>query len=132
LSQNDWKSIARLKVDAVDAAIRQLRGAEAISRLLFGRNIPQILLVHDCAFESLTLNRTLERFRADGVKFVPLDTVLADPAYRLNPNQGFAIGLTLLEQIAAARNIDIDKLEATPYTTDRLNQVCRGQPTPSP
>jgi peptidoglycan/xylan/chitin deacetylase (PgdA/CDA1 family) len=132
LSQNDRKSVARLKADVADAAIRQLRGAEAISRLLFGHNIPQILLLHDCLFESLTLNRTLERLRADGVKFVSLDTVLADPAYRINPNQGSAVGLTLLEQIAAARNIDIDKLEATPYTIDRLNQVCRGQPTLSP
>jgi peptidoglycan/xylan/chitin deacetylase (PgdA/CDA1 family) len=58
---------------------------EAASRGLFGREIPQILLLHDDALNAENLDALLERLERRGYKFVTLDDAMSDPAY-LTPN----------------------------------------------
>jgi peptidoglycan-N-acetylglucosamine deacetylase len=49
---------------------------------LFGREIPQILLIHANAMNAELMPQLLAMFRRRGYRFVTLATVLADPAYR--------------------------------------------------
>ena len=130
LAQHDQKSITWLKAHVVDSAERNLRTSRTLSRQLFGRDIPEILLVHVGAFDAIMLDKILGDFRAHGVKFVTFDEALTDPAYKVNPNFAFKIGLTFLEQVAAARGLDIGDLESTPYTLERLREICKQGPRP--
>jgi peptidoglycan/xylan/chitin deacetylase (PgdA/CDA1 family) len=124
LIQNDGKSIAWLKGHIVDAAVLHLRESNSISKRLFGRRIRQILLIHDGWFDALTLDGIIKRWRALGVRFIPLEAALVDPVYEVNPNLAYDNRLTFLKQIARSRHVDIGDLEDQAYTIDRLSEVC--------
>lgn len=128
-AQGDRESIAWLKDHIVDDAARHLRESEALAKLLFGREIVQILLIHGGAFDAVMLDAILKDFRAKGVTFVALDEALAqEPAYRINPNRAYQGGRTFLEQIAEARKIDADGLADETYSLDGLGQICKQKP----
>lgn len=48
---------------------------------VFGREIPQVLLIHASQLNADYMPRLLEMFRRRGYAFVPLSQALADPAY---------------------------------------------------
>jgi peptidoglycan/xylan/chitin deacetylase (PgdA/CDA1 family) len=125
LAQHDQKSIVRLKRDVLDAAAHALRDATAVARLLFGRDVPHILLIHINAFESLMLEPILKHLRAQGVKFITLDEALRDPVYQIDPKPPYNMGLTFLQQVASARNVDISTVEDAPYTIQWLAGICK-------
>lgn len=122
--QQDGPAIEWLTAHVVESATGSMRAAKAMAARLFGRDIPHVLLVHVGAFDAVTLDAVLQNLRRQGVTFVPLDEALADPAYALNPDHASSIGLTFLEQVAAARVVDISDLQETPYTLERLNGIC--------
>jgi hypothetical protein len=55
--------------------------AEKISPQVFGREIPQTLLIHVNDITADCLDEMLTKFEARGYTFVTLDAVMADPAY---------------------------------------------------
>jgi peptidoglycan/xylan/chitin deacetylase (PgdA/CDA1 family) len=57
--------------------------AELLARELFGREPPQILLLHGNALNADHLDEVLDWFERRGYRFVPLEQALADPAYAL-------------------------------------------------
>lgn len=124
-TQHDEKSIAWLKGHVVEAAESRLRASKEVSELLFRRDIAQILLVHDGAFNAVMLDTILKDFRAKGVELIALDQALADPAYEISPNRAFNGGRTFLEEIAEARDVNIDRFEDVSYTVETLNAVCK-------
>jgi peptidoglycan/xylan/chitin deacetylase (PgdA/CDA1 family) len=54
---------------------------EDASRKLFGREIPQVLLIHDNEINTLCLDALLTKLEGRGYHFVSLDQAMADPAY---------------------------------------------------
>jgi hypothetical protein len=54
---------------------------EGVTRNLFGRDIPQVLLLHDSELNTESLDALLSRIAQRGYKFVSLEEALADPAY---------------------------------------------------
>lgn len=54
---------------------------EGISRSLFHREIPQVLLIHDSELTAECLDELLTNLEKRGYRFVSLDEALADPAY---------------------------------------------------
>jgi peptidoglycan/xylan/chitin deacetylase (PgdA/CDA1 family) len=54
---------------------------EGISRNLFHREIPQILLIHDSELTAECLDALLTNLEQRGYRFISLDQALADPAY---------------------------------------------------
>jgi peptidoglycan/xylan/chitin deacetylase (PgdA/CDA1 family) len=56
--------------------------AERASVELFGREIPQILLVHCNELNALTFRETIARLRKRGYVFITLDEAMADAAYQ--------------------------------------------------
>jgi hypothetical protein len=72
---------ARIKqayIDQVDAGFEY---AEKASIEVFGREIPQILLIHCNELNSVALGDTFARMRARGYTFIPLNEAVADAAY---------------------------------------------------
>jgi len=125
---HDKKPVAWLKGHVVIAAEGCLRASKEISELLFHRDIAQVLLIHDGAFNAVILDTILKDFRAKGVDLITLDQALADPVYKTNPNYAFEAGRTFLEQIAEARHIDVSRFTDTTYTVERLNGICKQAP----
>ena len=56
--------------------------AETVSPQIFGREIPQVLLIHSNDLNADCLDEMLARFAARGYRFVTLDEAMADPAYQ--------------------------------------------------
>ena len=55
---------------------------EALSRDTFGREVPQVLLVHGNRTNADALGEVLDRLAGRGYRFVTLDEALADEAWR--------------------------------------------------
>jgi peptidoglycan/xylan/chitin deacetylase (PgdA/CDA1 family) len=72
------------------------RQAEA----LFGRPIPQVLLLHASRLNSLELDHLVRELRRRGYRFVPLDSALADSAYRSPDRYYGPAGITWLHRWA--------------------------------
>ncbi|MDX1661635.1 MAG: polysaccharide deacetylase family protein [Gemmatimonadota bacterium] len=74
------------KARIVEAYLDQLDTAFAFAERLsvdtFGREIPQVFLIHANALNGAVLDRMVERLRSRGYRFVSLEKALADPAYR--------------------------------------------------
>jgi len=79
--KNDKKLAAKAKKDYFEYTGKVFGYFEEMSRNLFGREIPQVLLLHDSELNSECLDGVLEILEKRGYKFVPLDVALADPAY---------------------------------------------------
>lgn len=62
--------------------------SQRLSDRLFGREIPQVLLLHANALNAAHFDDLARLLRARGYRFVPLDQALGDPAYR-SPDRYF-------------------------------------------
>ena len=79
-----------------------VRTFEAMSEQLFGRQIPQILLIHATALNADTLGQTLSALHGMGYSFITLEKALADPAYRSNARASKQFGPSWLARWARA------------------------------
>ncbi len=70
--------IRQAYVDQVDVGFAY---AEQASVEVFGREIPQILLIHCNELNSVALRDTFARMRARGYEFITLEQAMADEAY---------------------------------------------------
>ncbi len=75
----------RLAEEAKSAYLDHMNAAfdyyETVSRSLFHRDIPQILLIHDSELNAKCLDTALTNLERRGYRFVLLNEALADPAY---------------------------------------------------
>jgi len=88
---------------------------EVASQQLFGREIPQILLIHDNELNSEMLDRLLTVLEQRGYRFVSLDDALNDSAYSSPANFPGNLGTCYL--CWGSRLIDIGKASAYPPST---------------
>ena len=89
----------------VKAARRQLLHAQKLAKLLMGRDIKHILLLHVGEFNTVSLLDVLTAFKAEGVRFISLQTALTDPVYGIDPNLPMPDGRDFLEQLAAMKGV---------------------------
>ena len=82
LQKGDKMLANRLRDAYLDFTIAATEFAEKISPEIFGREIPQVLLIHSNDITSDSLDEILQRFASRGYKFVSLDEVMSDPAYQ--------------------------------------------------
>jgi peptidoglycan-N-acetylglucosamine deacetylase len=71
----------KTKLEYLEYMETVFRYFEGVTQNLFGRDIPQILLLHDSELNTETLDALLSRIQDRGYIFVSLDQALADPAY---------------------------------------------------
>ena len=71
-----------------------------------GRDIKHILLLHVGAFNTVSLLDVLTAFKAEGVRFISLQTALTDPVYGIDPNLPMPDGRDFLEQLAAMKGVE--------------------------
>jgi peptidoglycan/xylan/chitin deacetylase (PgdA/CDA1 family) len=70
----------------IEYSARAFAYSEHLSALLFGRQIPHVLLLHANALNAECFDRLADMMRGRGYSFVTLDEALRDPAYD-SPNR---------------------------------------------
>jgi peptidoglycan/xylan/chitin deacetylase (PgdA/CDA1 family) len=82
VTQKDSKRAEQTKREYLQFAQTEFDYFEEASRKLFGREIPQVFLMHDNEINMETLDELLGILERRGYQFIPIDDALADPAYQ--------------------------------------------------
>ncbi len=105
LAADDATTALRLRRDFVDYIDAKFAFYEDASRRLFGREIPQVLLLHANALNADTMPALLARLAKRGYTFVSLETVLADPAYAHEDGYRGGAGISWMHRWAMAERM---------------------------
>jgi peptidoglycan/xylan/chitin deacetylase (PgdA/CDA1 family) len=133
---DDWQDpYARCMVLHDDAAIQWLRqsylaNAEQFIRvgrqeeqIVFGHEIPNVLLLHETAFTTLMLPELLDMLQRQGFRFAPLKKVMQNRAYSLDPDAALKNGGTLPNQFMDSRHLVYPPFIDEP--SQKLENICR-------
>lgn len=102
-ASGDGKEKLTVTAEYLEHLETSVRVYESMSDQLFGRQIPQILLIHATRLNAETLDSTLSKLRSMGYAFVTLDEALSDEAYRLPANASKQFGPSWLARWARAK-----------------------------
>lgn len=105
IKKNDDHSIEWLKKSYIDQALKSINVAHTQSKLIFQRDIKQILLLHIGVFDALMLDDLLTAFERHHIKLISLTEALQDNAYQVNPNMVRKNTGTFLDQMMIAKKI---------------------------
>ena len=89
-AEGNVKAIDGLKASYLSSARERFIQDDIVSKFVFQREVPKILLLHIGAFGAEMLPILLRMYRDLGVEFIPLSEAVRDAAYNLNP--GTAVG----------------------------------------
>jgi peptidoglycan/xylan/chitin deacetylase (PgdA/CDA1 family) len=82
LRSGDAETAEKVKTAYLEQVDGGFEHAEKASQEVFGREIPQILLIHCNELNSVTLRESIARMRHRGYRFVTLDEATRDEAYQ--------------------------------------------------
>lgn len=120
---HDDAAIAWLKQSYLDNAAEFIRVGREEQQIVFGHEIPNVLLLHATGFTTLMLPKVIDLLRREGFRFVPLKKIEADPAYALDPRAGIPGGGTFPNLFMNARHLPYPPF--TPEPADKLDHLCR-------
>jgi len=82
VQRGDEAEAQRVRAAYLDFTLAATEFAEKISPQIFGREVPQTLLLHANDINADCLDELLQRLIARGYQFITLDEAMADPAYQ--------------------------------------------------
>ena len=103
LMQGNTDRTEWLKTVYLEKAIHSFVEAQRLSRELFGRDIPQIFLVHYSRFTGEIMPELLEGLKAHGARFITLQQAQSDPVYDMDPGVVLPSGENFLAMHMLAR-----------------------------
>ncbi len=113
----DW-----LKQSYLQNAAEFIRLDREEERIAFGREIPNVLLLHETSFTTLMLPDLLNLLRQQGFRFASLKKVERNRAYRHDPQDALKDGGTLPNQYLNFRHLKYPPFTPEPF--DKLNSIC--------
>ena len=123
VEKNDAASIDWLKSSYLATAAEYIALGQSAAKLLYGRDIKHVLLLHIGGFETVMLPQLLNSLKRQGFRLITLPEAEKDPAYKSDPNLAMKDGGTLLDQMLEAKHLDLPPHTEKPY--DQLNALCR-------
>ena len=81
IAKNDTAAIAQLESSYLEAASTDADFRRAMSKALYGHDIPYVLLMHVGAFDARMLPRLLKLYRDKGFTFISIQDAENDPFY---------------------------------------------------
>ena len=108
VQKGDTALAKRLRDAYLELTFAATEFAEKISPQIFGREIPQILLIHSNDINADCLDEMLQRFEARGYKFVTLDKVMSDPAYETKDTYVNRYGPTWFVRWSRSKGLKLD------------------------
>lgn len=121
--KQDAKAIEWLRRSYLETAEAYLDGNREMARLVFGREIDHVLLLHLGAFSSDILPPLLTLLKRKGFEVAPLEVVQRDAAYATDPDAGSRYGGTLLEQWMDVKKLPYPSIPKKPQK--ELDALCR-------
>ncbi|MDT7604579.1 MAG: hypothetical protein QOF61_2576 [Acidobacteriota bacterium] len=103
LAKGDAEKARRVEEGYVPYMETMFEFYEQLSRDLFKREIPQILLVHANQLNGDHFAEVVEMMRRRGYEFITLDEALSDPAYQSRDDYVGAVGISWLQRWLATR-----------------------------
>jgi peptidoglycan/xylan/chitin deacetylase (PgdA/CDA1 family) len=122
-AKNDRTSIAWLRSSYLGTASEFLDLGREQSKLIFGRDINYVLLMHLGAFSSTILPDALDLLHKKGLQLVTLQEAESDPAYDTDPDVGLHDAGTLLDQMMQVKQIKYPPHSEKPYK--QIEAVCQ-------
>ena len=121
--KNDAASIEWLKSSFLATAAEYIDLGQSAAKLLYGRDIKHVLLLHIGGFETVMLPQLLDSLTRQGFRFITLPDAEKDRAYKSDPDVALKEGGTLLDQMLEAKHLDLPPHLEKPY--DQLSALCR-------
>lgn len=122
VANRDTEGIAKLEASYLAAADTTIRYSRAMSKALYGRDIPYILLMHIGAMDARMLPRLLDLYWQRGFTFIRLEDAVKDPFYRRDVDLSLPSGPDTLEEAMRQRNLPLPE---RPALAVDLNTICR-------
>ena len=119
----DQEAIAWLRQSYLDTAAEYIRLGREEERIAFGREIPNVMLLHATAFTTLMLPDLIDLLRKQGFRFASLAQVEKNPAFALDPDAALQYGGTLPDQFMDSRHLPYPPFKPKPM--DKLQNLCR-------
>lgn len=123
LAKQDEAAIAWLRQSYLDTAAEYIRIGREEERIVFGREIPNVMLLHATPFTALMLSDLLDMLRKQGFGFESLPLVESDPAYAEDPDAGLVSGGTFPEQFLEARRLPYPSARPDPF--QQITKLCQ-------
>ena len=122
VAKHDEAGIAWLKQSYLDTATEYIQLGREEQLIAFGREIPDVLLLHETPFTTLMLPDLLDQLRKQGFTFESLAEVEKDPAYAMDPDAALKYGGTLPDQFMDSRDLKYPPIAPKPF--DKLKNIC--------
>lgn len=107
VQKGDTELARRLREAYIEFTFTTTEFAEKVSPQIFGREIPQLLLIHSNDITADTLDEILNRYKARGYTFASLDAVMADPAYQTKENYVTKHGPTWFVRWSQSKGLNV-------------------------
>lgn len=127
-AKKDESRVRWLEETYLQNAVDQLDRAETISKTLFKRSIPHVLLLHIGGFDAEMIDRLLSAYEKRGVEFITLGEALRDEVYSLDPAVVGRYGSEFTYQVMKSRGLKLADVGLKPYEgypEAALEQACR-------
>jgi peptidoglycan/xylan/chitin deacetylase (PgdA/CDA1 family) len=122
-AKGDAKSMAWLRSSYLSTASEFLDLGREQAKLIYGREINYVLLLHLGAFSSTILPDALDLLRDKGFKLVTLEEAESDAAYEGDPDAGLHDAGTLLDQWMQVKQIKNPEHAEKPYK--EIESICQ-------
>jgi peptidoglycan/xylan/chitin deacetylase (PgdA/CDA1 family) len=117
-----WWQRRAIRRAYLDYMARRFDWAEYESRIVCGRDVPQILLLHASALNADTFAELAQLMRNRGYTFVSIDEAVSDSAYEL-PDTWTGGGVGWLERWGVTAGIDERAFEGDPQVPDWVQRI---------
>ncbi|MFP3939966.1 MAG: hypothetical protein ACLF0P_06655 [Thermoanaerobaculia bacterium] len=126
--RGDREAMERLAADYVPYMVRMVEFYEGQSRILFGREIPQVLLLHAYLLNAEYAGELLDRLEERGYEWIRLEEALEDPAYDEPDTYTGPGGITWLHRWALTREVDRSMFAGEPEAPDWVREAAGMDP----
>ncbi len=123
VEKKDTKAMEWLRSSYLSTASEFLDLGREQSKLIYGREINYVVLMHLGAYSSTILPAALDLLKEKGFKLVTLEEAEADPAYESDPDIGLHDAGTLLDQMMQVKQINYPTHAEKPYK--EIDSVCQ-------
>ena len=122
-AKQDNTAIDWLRQSYLDTAKEYIALGRAEQRIAFGREIPNVILLHETAFTTFMLPSLLDLLRGEGFTFASLPEVESDAAYTMDPDAPLKYGGTLPDQFMDSRHLKYPPFQPKPFK--KLQTICQ-------
>jgi peptidoglycan/xylan/chitin deacetylase (PgdA/CDA1 family) len=122
LAKDDQLSIEVLKQSYLDGAADSLADGQQLAKMVYGRDIKHVMLLHIGGFETVMLPKLLELLKQKRFRLVTLQEAESDPAYATDAPPDGNWGGTFLQQMMRAKHL---QLPPSRNRLSELDSICR-------